>query len=695
MNQHLITALIDLAVVVFAFRKRGNSAARALAYTALGLGFWSIELYLLRVVSDLDSLNIWFHLTRWGMFFMPPCFALLAWRVLRSKSQLFLLWVVRPSFVYSICLSLSNFFLFPTELEVNEHGYFPKSDSIFLAFVFNFLWAILGSLFFLIKRYKSIGHRDRLKAKWMLITFVVVFLTGFIASVLAPYNFYYSNFVGSFLNVIFIALLFYSTIEHNLMELRLAISIGLTKVVLLGFSVWSLFYFSSLFKTVDTQDESGGMLSLVIFLIIILELYPRALNWMLSRTKKILVGDAYDYDKTKSKMKDDLSEAVDIRSFCSVFDYYLFKVVGVQSYSLLMLDQGQGNNFSGAHMSTSNREVGLLHKNDKLLDFCVDQTLVLADEVPSELKLRFSEHSALLCFCVSHESQPIALVVMGAPSHSVYYRYDDIRLFEWLQSELGLVLNRIRNLDEMQNQLGQAKKTLSLLGVMNHYHHDIKAPLAIIDGVLSNDIYDKEKQKDIVLQQVERGSQLITTMAGILKGERKRKVQPLSLSEVVKDSVFLFSQGIDEVNFLFGDVPEIKGDAEDLKILVINIIKNAIEARNEGQRLVVSISTWQTEDHVCLSFTDTGVGIPDDMVNSLWDEAVSSKSSGNGIGMQAIKRIADEHFAGVDVKSQLGAGTEFVFRFPNAIAVVRGGQSNSEKDDNQFKPDEINKPLAG
>eukprot|EP01025_Chloroclados_australasicus_P042430 TRINITY_DN4512_c1_g2_i1.p2 TRINITY_DN4512_c1_g2~~TRINITY_DN4512_c1_g2_i1.p2 ORF type:complete len:140 (+),score=10.41 TRINITY_DN4512_c1_g2_i1:3-422(+) len=113
--------------------------------------------------------------------------------------------------------------------------------------------------------------------------------------------------------------------------------------------------------------------------------------------------------------------------------------------------------------------------------------------------------------------------MVGAPTQDTYYRYDDIRLFEWLQAELGQVLNRIRKLDEMQNQLGQAKKTLSMLGVMNHYHHDIKAPLSIIDGVLSNDIYDKEKQKDIVLQQVERGSRLIATMAGILNKRKEKK----------------------------------------------------------------------------------------------------------------------------------------------------------------------------
>lgn len=676
MNQHLITALIDLAVFVFAFRTTGNSAAKALAYTALGLGLWSFELYLLRVVSDLDSLVTWFHLTRWGMFFIPPCFALLAWRVLGAQSRLFFNTVVSLSFICSICLCLSNFFLFPTELVANEHGYFPKYDVIFLIFVINFLWALLGSLFFLINCYKSIGHRDRLKVKWMLITFGVVFFSGTTASILAPYNFYYSNFVGSFLNITFIALLFYSTVEHNLMELRLAISIGLTKVVLLGFSVWALLYFSSLVQTVDPQDTGGGMLSLVFFLVIILELYPRALNWMLSRTKKILVGDAYDYEKTKSKMKDDLGEAVNIRSFCSVFDYYLFQVVGIRSYTLLMVDQGSDTDFSGAEMSTSNREISVLDKDDEQLSYCADQTLVLADEAPEKFKARFVNYNSLLCFCVSYESSPIALIMVGTPSHGAYYRYDDIRLFEWLQAELGQVLNRIRNLDQMENQLGQAKKTLSLLGVMNHYHHDIKAPLSIIDGVLSSDLYDKEKQKDIVLKQVERASSLIATMAGILKGERKRKVETLSLGEVVKDSVFLFSQGMDEVNYLYKDIPKIKGDADDLKILVINIIKNAIEARQEGQPLVMTISTWQSENHVCLSFTDSGVGMPQYIVDSLWDDPISSKRQGNGIGMQAIKRIADEHCAEIDVNSEPGKGSEFVIKFPNTIAVEEKPESS-------------------
>jgi len=683
MNQHLITALIDLAVVVFALRKKDNPAAKALAVTALGLCLWSFELFLLRVVEDLDTLSLWFHLTRWGMFFIPPSFALLAWRLLGSRSQPFLNFVIIPCCVCSVGLSLANLLLFPTTLVPTDYGYFPKSDVIFLVFGINFLWAFVGALYFLIRCMKTVGFRDRQKVKWMLITFCVVFLAGLVTILIAPFNFYYSNFVGSFINVTFIALLFYSTIEHNLMEFRLVLSIGLTKIVLLGFSVWALIYFTSLTKPFDSPG--GGMLSLVIFLVVTLELYPRALSWMLSRTKKILVGDAYDFDSTRTDLRDSLGESVNLQSFCSVFDNQLMQVVGIQNYVVLLVDHDGEFSIKGAGLGGAKRQVGIIDVDDPFFSYCSSfPGLVMADEVPSVYRDKFDYYKSVLGFCVTFESRPVALILIGQPSRETYYRYDDIRLFEWLQAELGQVLNRIRKLDEMQNQLGEAKKTLSMLGVMNHYHHDIKAPLSIIDGVLSNDIYDKEKQRDIVLEQVDRGSRLIATMAGVLKGERKRKVQAISLEEIVQDSLFLFSQRVDKVNLQFTDIPPIKGDAEDLKILVINIVKNAIEAKRQEQSLILTVSTWTTDSQIFLSFADTGAGMDTETLENLWESHSSDKKYGSGIGMQAIRRIADEHLAEIEVRSVKGSGSEFVFKFPIALASGPDPEPDNDHEKNIF-----------
>ncbi len=686
MTQYLITALIDFFIAVLSFSKRGNKSAHALAAAAFCLGLWSVELFLLTVLSDLGSLTVWFHITRCGMFFIPCTLAFLAWRLTASSAKWFLYLVLVPGVAVSGVLSFLNLFIFPSELQQATGGYLPKADMIYYVFAVEFVYSLVMSLAVCILSYRSVTLRQKQRIKWLFITLLMTFLTGFLSIVLMPYAFYLSKFVGAAANITFVSLLFYSTIQYHLMDLRLALSEGLTRALLLSF--FMMVYFSVKSAATDINGIVDGGVFTIVLILVMLEIYPRMLKWLLPNAKKLLSKDGYEYAAVVADSSKVLNDSVDFQGLVKVCDHLFFRIVRVRSYHLVFL--GHENTYSGISSDDIARLSAYAVENDGFL---------LADETPPDIRNILNGKDASICAGLTHGGVLVGLLLIGPATSLSYYRYDDIRLFKWLQIELGQVLNRINQLDEMQDQLGQAKKTLSMLGVMNHYHHDIKAPLAIIDGVLSNDIYDKEKQKDIVLQQVERGSQLITTMASLLKGERKRKIQAISLKDVVRDSVFLFSQGIDEVNYLFGDAPEIQGDAEDLKILVINIVKNAIEARQDNQQLVVTISTWQTDSHVCLSFADTGVGMPEGRVDTLWEDATSSKSSGNGIGMQAIKRIADEHFAVIEVNSEVGRGSEFVFKFPNSVVVTEPNEQEGSREDIAESPfsnsTKAKKPLAG
>jgi signal transduction histidine kinase len=307
--------------------------------------------------------------------------------------------------------------------------------------------------------------------------------------------------------------------------------------------------------------------------------------------------------------------------------------------------------------------------------------IALADEMPELLRNEMGKYNAALSFPVFLESKALAIVLAGEPAHFSYYRYDDMKIFEWLTNELGQVFNRLIGLSSMQDQLGEAKKTLSMLSLMNHYHHDIKAPFAIIDGVLSNDIYDRDKQRDIVLAQVERGSRLIATMASILGGKHRRRVQSCSLESLVQDSLYLFETSFDRVEYEFTGIPKIKGDAEDLKILLINLIKNAAEARRQNQELIIKVKSWLNGNNICFSITDNGIGMTEQQINHLWEPGFSGKKLGNGIGMQAIKRIVDEHNAKIEVKSEQVNGTEFILYFPSTQIAVEDENIETTKDE--------------
>ena len=220
-----------------------------------------------------------------------------------------------------------------------------------------------------------------------------------------------------------------------------------------------------------------------------------------------------------------------------------------------------------------------------------------------------------------------------------------------------------------------------MLSLMNHYHHDIKVPFAIIDGVVSNNVYDRDKQRDIVLEQVERGSRLIATMASILGGKHKRRIHPCALESLIQDCLYLFEKSFDKVEYELGGTPKIRGDAEDLKILFINLIKNAAEARRTNNDLVLHIKSWIENGNVFFSIQDNGTGMTEQQLANLWEPGPSAKKFGNGIGMQAIKRIVDEHNARIEVKSTPEKGSEFILCFFATQIELEDAQNESTKDE--------------
>lgn len=681
MIQYLITALFDLGLAGLAFSKKDNPAAKALAFLLLALSIWLLELFLLTTITNVYLLDILFHITRGGMFFIPFGFALLTWRLVGGRSKKFKnVFIIFGAF-FSCALWFLNMFIFPSELKETDSGYLPQLDTIYYVFIGYLVWCFVGSICLVGLSYNTSSNREKQRLKWLLITLLVSFSCGLIVLFSMPtgLEFYLSKFVGIITNILFVSLLFYSTIQHNLMDIRLALSLGLTKAILLAFFVWMYFVVTSVVG--DHTQSIGGVLTLLAFLVLMLEAYPRLLKWILPSAKKILVKNSYDFDQVKAETEYDLKNSISFSMMQDVMDHLLLRIIKLNDYKILMVQQ-DGLLSSESNYHHNGFLFDTVSEDSPLLAYCALQTqLIMADEMPEALQIEMKKYNASLCFPVFSDNKVLAIVLVGNPTSFSYYRYEDLKIFEWLKSELGQVFSRLIRLNHMQDQLGEAKKTLSMLSLMNHYHHDIKVPFAIIDGVLSNDIYDRDKQRDIVLEQVERGSRLIATMASILGGKHKRRIQPCALESVVQDCLYLFEKSFDKVEYDFGGTPKIRGDAEDLKILFINLIKNAAEARRDNHDLVLHIKSWIEDGNIFLSVKDNGTGMSEQQLASLWEPGLSAKKFGNGIGMQAIKRIVDEHNARIEVKSSLEKGSEFKLCFFATQIALEEPQGETAKDE--------------
>ena len=103
-------------------------------------------------------------------------------------------------------------------------------------------------------------------------------------------------------------------------------------------------------------------------------------------------------------------------------------------------------------------------------------------------------------------------------------------------------------------------------------------------------------------------------------------------------------------------------DGEKIKIALLNIIVNAIEAMPVGGQLRVTARAGKNQ---CLiEIADNGVGIPPEHIGRLFEPYFTAKNNGIGLGLSATLNIVQSHRATIDVESEVGRGTTFIVSFP-------------------------------
>jgi signal transduction histidine kinase len=155
-----------------------------------------------------------------------------------------------------------------------------------------------------------------------------------------------------------------------------------------------------------------------------------------------------------------------------------------------------------------------------------------------------------------------------------------------------------------------------------------------------------------------------------------------SINDVTRETLELLrpeleNRGITVKEKLARRVPLAPMDAGQIKQVLVNLIKNAMQAMTRGGTL--TLQTSQTPDAVEATVSDTGGGIPQDQINQIFEPFYTTKKKGTGLGLMIVQRIVRQHGGHVEVESNVGQGTTFRIRLPLRERQVRLlGSSESE-----------------
>jgi two-component system sensor histidine kinase PilS (NtrC family) len=196
--------------------------------------------------------------------------------------------------------------------------------------------------------------------------------------------------------------------------------------------------------------------------------------------------------------------------------------------------------------------------------------------------------------------------------------------------------------------------------------HDLRSPLAILQNltVLMETRFD-QRHIEMMKKQLSFCESIVTNFIEFA-GERDPRKTVVSLEEILGEviSEILLPE---EIHLDIASVQGImiEGDPGQIRHVVMNLIKNAVEAM-EGKPGIVRVGVNEQDEMLCLKISDEGPGIePQDLVR-VFQPFYSTKLRGFGLGLAACKQIVDAHGGKMEVESSPGKGTTFSVYLPLA-----------------------------
>jgi two-component system NtrC family sensor kinase len=115
-----------------------------------------------------------------------------------------------------------------------------------------------------------------------------------------------------------------------------------------------------------------------------------------------------------------------------------------------------------------------------------------------------------------------------------------------------------------------------------------------------------------------------------------------------------------------GNTPHVSGDVQRLQQVLINLISNAESAMEESAERVLTVRTESGADHVRVSISDTGRGMPPEVRRRAFEPFYSNRPAGaaTGLGLSVSYGIVKAHGGSIDVQSEPGVGTTVVLSLP-------------------------------
>ncbi|MBU1206743.1 MAG: GAF domain-containing protein [Proteobacteria bacterium] len=298
--------------------------------------------------------------------------------------------------------------------------------------------------------------------------------------------------------------------------------------------------------------------------------------------------------------------------------------------------------------------------------------------------------SSIICVPLIFRSKTIGTLTL----FSLYREWRPVKVFDeedknlltTMASPIAIAIENARlysNLQEIntqllqaQNRLIQSEKLAALGEVVASITHEIKNPLVSIGGFarrLERNFQENSPEKKyirIILKEVKR---LESTLNATLAYSKEPSIPTghYELNRILEDTLFILDSEFHDRNIrvtknLAPNLPPLFSDPQQLNQVFLNLLVNAMQAIGKEGNLVVKTSCREQGERkfIQVEVSDTGGGIPLEVLDNIFNPFFTTKQDGTGLGLAIAHKIVTQHQGEIEVVNHPGVGATFLIRFP-------------------------------
>lgn len=285
---------------------------------------------------------------------------------------------------------------------------------------------------------------------------------------------------------------------------------------------------------------------------------------------------------------------------------------------------------------------------------------IAADHIEPGKKLTQETLDSVMTF-----AQQAGLAIQNASMYQELKQFSQ-RMEEKLQKMMS-------DLRKAEAQLIRSEKLAALGQLAAGIAHEIRNPLTsiniLIHSLMERLPAENSQRQDlkVIEEEIQRINEIVDQFLRFAKPASPflEKTEALSILE---ELLQLLRPQMERQKILvqkdFQALPMVLLDREQMKQALLNLLLNAVQVMPSGGKLTLSGQNTEDGQWIQISIRDTGMGIPDENLDKLFDPFFSTKEGGIGLGLSITHRIIDQHHGKIEVESSPGKGTVFTVWLP-------------------------------